>query len=217
LTAAPAHFDLGAERALIADRTDRQVRALELFSQSGAFLEGHFVYTSGLHGRQYLEKFRLLERAEYTEPLCRMIAAAFEDSGAEVVAAPTTGGIIMAYEVGRLLGIPGIFCERGDPGRVFRRGFRIEAGQKVLVVDDIVTTGGSLQDTFDAIQKLGGEVVGVGVLADRSGSRVSVPYPYFACLEVRFQTWAAEECPLCAAGDSPEAHRGSSPSADPLT
>lgn len=210
-------LDLAAERSLVANRTDRQLRALALFSQSGAFLEGHFVYTSGRHGRQYLEKFRLLERAEFTEPLCRMIAAAFEESGAEVVAAPTTGGIIMAYEVGRILGVPGIFCERGGAGRVFRRGFQVKPGQKVLVVDDIVTTGGSLRDTFDAVQALGGEVVGVGVLADRSGSTVSLPYPYFACLEVGFETWSAEECPLCAAGDRAEAHRGSSPSADPLT
>ena len=208
-----------AERRLVADRTAKQLRALELFSESAAFLEGHFVYTSGRHGRQYLEKFRLLERAEYTEALCRMIAAVFEESGADVVAAPTTGGIIMAYEVGRLLGVPGIFCERGEggQGRVFRRGFTIEPGQRVLVVDDIVTTGGSLQDTFAAVQALGGEVVGVGVLADRSGGKVEIPHPYFACLEVGFETWAAEDCPLCAAGDRPEGHRGSSPSADPLT
>ena len=210
-------LDLSLERRLIANQADRQMRAIELFTQSGAFLEGHFVYTSGRHGRQYLEKFRLLERAEFTEPLCRMIAAAFEESGAEVVAAPTTGGIIMAYEVGRLLGVPGIFCERGGAGRIFRRGFRVEAGQKVLVVDDIVTTGGSLRDTFDAVQKLGGEIVGVGVLADRNGGKVSLPYPYLACLEVGFETWIAEECPLCAAGDRPEGHRGSSLSADPLT
>jgi len=198
--------------------TDRQVRALQLFSESGAFLEGHFVYTSGRHGRQYLEKFRLLERADHTEALCRMIADAFADSGAEVVAAPTTGGIILAYEVGRLLGIPGIFCEHGEggKGRAFRRGFTIDRGQKVLVVDDIVTTGGSLLDTSAAVEALGGEIVGVGVLADRSGGKVDLPYPYFACLEVGFETWSAEDCPLCAAGDRPEAHRGTTPSADPL-
>ena len=217
MSAVDGRTDFAAERLLLADRTAKQLRALELFSQSGAFLEGHFVYTSGRHGRQYLEKFRLLERAEYTEPLCRMIAASFQDAGAEVVAAPTTGGIIMAYEVGRILGIPGIFCERGEGGRIFRRGFRIEPGQKVLVVDDIVTTGGSLDDTFEAVKRLGGEVVGVGVLADRSGGQVAVPFPYFACLEVGFETWAAGECPLCSAGDIPEGHRGSSPSADPLT
>ncbi|MFN2463281.1 MAG: phosphoribosyltransferase family protein, partial [Candidatus Dormibacteria bacterium] len=92
-----------------------------------------------------------------------------------------------------------------------------EAGQKVLVVDDIVTTGGSLEETFAAVQALGGEIVGVGVLADRSGGEVTVPYPFFACLEVGFETWTAEECPMCASGDTPEAHRGSTPSADPLT
>ena len=104
---------------------------MEIFKASDAFLEGHFVYTSGRHGKHYLEKFRILERAEYTEPLCRMIAANFGDSGAEVVAGPTTGGIIMAYEVGRILRLPGIFCEK-DPngGRAFRRGFRIEPGQQ---------------------------------------------------------------------------------------
>lgn len=211
--------DLAEERRLVADRTDKQLHALELFSRSGAFLEGHFVYTSGRHGRQYLEKFRLLERADHTEALCRMIAAVFEESGAELVAAPTTGGIIMAYEVGRILGVPGIFCERGEhgQGRVFRRGFKIEPGQKVLVVDDIVTTGGSLEDTFAAVEASGGEIVGVGVLADRSGGKVAIPYPYFACLEVAFETWSPGDCPLCAAGDQPEGHRGSSAPADSPT
>jgi len=201
--------ELAADRELSADPAARQQRALEIFKTSGAFLEGHFVYTSGRHGNKYLEKFRVLERAEYAEPLCRMIAASFESSGAEIVAGPTTGGVIMAYEVGRILGRPGIFCEK-DPegGRVFRRGFTINPGQKVLVVDDVVTTGGSLHDTFAAVEKLGGGIVGVGVLADRSGGEVEVPYPYFACLEVAFETWAPEDCPMCAAGDVPEGHRG---------
>ena len=186
-------------------------RAWEIFRDSGAILDGHFVYTSGRHGKLYMEKFRILERAEYTEPLCRMISERFAGSGAEVVAGPTTGGIILAYEVGRILGVPGIFCEK-DPegGRVFRRGFSIEPGQKVLVVDDIVTTGGSLQDTFGAVTRMGGEIVGVGAMADRSGGEVTVPYPYFACLEVAFESWAPEDCPMCAAGGVPEAHRGAS-------
>jgi orotate phosphoribosyltransferase len=203
---------VASDRELSADPAARQQRALEIFNASGALLEGHFVYTSGRHGSKYLEKFRILERADYTEPLCRMIAASFESSGAEIVAGPTTGGVIMAYEVGRLLGRPGIFCEP-DPagGRVFRRGFGIQPGQKVLVVDDIVTTGGSLGDTFAAVERLGGAIVGVGVLADRSGAEVALPYPYFACLEVAFESWAPEDCPMCAAGDIPEAHRGAAP------
>ncbi len=201
--------DLAADAAVVADPEARQARALEIFRVSGAFLEGHFVYTSGRHGNKYLEKFRVLERAEFAEPLCRMIASRFRESGAEIVAGPTTGGVIMAYEVGRLLGLPGIFCEK-DPegGRVFRRGFTIRPGQQVLVVDDIVTTGGSLQDTFAAVEALGGSIQGVGVLADRSGGQVQIAHPYFACLEVAFETWAPEDCPMCAAGDVPEAHRG---------
>jgi orotate phosphoribosyltransferase len=204
--------DLASDRELASDPGARQSRAMAIFKASGAFLEGHFVYTSGRHGNKYLEKFRVLERAEYAEPLCRLIAARFEDSGAEIVAGPTTGGVIIAYEVGRILGDPGIFCEKGpEGGRVFRRGFKIRPGQRVLVVDDIVTTGGSLHDTFAAVEALGGSIAGVGVLADRSGGAVEVPYPYFACLEVAFETWAAEECPMCAAGDLPEAHRGAAP------
>lgn len=192
-----------------ADIEAGQRQAREIFERSGAILNGHFVYTSGRHGRVYMEKFRVLERAQFTEPLCRMIADRFAGSGAEVVAGPTTGGIILAYEVGRLMGLPGIFCEK-DPGggRVFRRGFTIHPGQRVLVVDDIVTTGGSLRDSFDAVTALGGEIAGVGVLADRSGGTVAVPHPYFACLEVGFDSWAPEDCPMCAAGDIPEGHRG---------
>ena len=202
------HVDLAADLLVARDAAARQRRALEIFKDAGAFLEGHFTYTSGRHGNRYLEKFRIFERAEHTEPLCRMIAAVFQDSGADLVAGPTTGGIIMAYEVGRLLHLPGIFCEKSDGGRAFRRGFTINPGQRVLVVDDIVTTGGSLQETFTAVESLGGIIAGVGVLADRSGGRVTVPYPYFACLEVEFQTWAPEECPLCASGDAAESHRG---------
>lgn len=204
-----SRVDLANERLLTADKTARQLRAMEVFKAANAFLDGHFVYTSGRHGSAYIEKFRILERAEHTEALCRMIAATFEASGAEIVAGPTTGGIVLAYEVGRILRLPGIFCEKNvGGGRVFRRGFRIEPGQKVLVVDDIVTTGGSLHDTFAAVERLGGEVVAVGVLADRSGGRVDVPYPFFACLEVGMDSWAPEDCPMCAAGDIPESHRG---------
>ena len=208
-------MDLQADRATAADPTAKQLRSLEIFSHAGALLEGHFTYTSGLHGNRYLEKFRVLERAEYAEPLCRMIAGTFAAAEIDVVAGPTTGGIILAYEVGRLLRVPGIFCERGESGRVFRRGFRIEPGQRVLVVDDIVTTGGSLADTFRAVETAGGVVAGVGVMADRTGGRLQVPYPYFACLEVEFQTWSAAECPMCARGDAAEEHRGATRLADP--
>lgn len=174
---------------------------LRLFREAGAFLEGHFRLTSGRHSGQYLEKFALLQWAKYTEPLCRMIADRFRDAGVQVVAGPTTGGIILAYEVGRLLGVRGIFAEKDDAGRrSFQRGFRIEPGERVLVVDDILTTGGSIREVLDAVRALGGDVAGVGVLADRTAGKVDFGVPFFACLTLAIESYPPDDCPLCRAG-----------------
>ncbi len=184
--------------------------ALALFERSGALLRGHFTYTSGRHGAEYLEKFRLLEDPKATTALCGMIAARFAGAGVELVAGPTTGGVILAYEVARQLGVRAVYAERGDTGnRVLRRGFRVRPGARVLVVDDIVTTGGSLRDMLACIEAAGGAVVGVGVLGDRTGGRLEVAVPFFACLTVDFPSYAPAECPLCAAGIPVSALRGS--------
>ncbi|HXF50388.1 MAG TPA: orotate phosphoribosyltransferase [Dehalococcoidia bacterium] len=177
---------------------------LALFREAGAFLEGHFELTSGRHSGQYLEKFALLQWARYTEPLCAMIADRFRDAGVQVVAGPTTGGIILAYEVGRLLGVRGIFAEKNPPeageGRSFQRGFRIEPGERVLVVDDILTTGGSIREVLDAVRRAGGDVVGVGVLADRTAGNVDFGVPLYACLSLEVESYPPGDCPLCRAG-----------------
>ncbi len=184
--------------------------ALALFERSGALLRGHFTYTSGRHGAEYLEKFRLLEDPKATTALCGMIAARFAGAGVELVAGPTTGGVILAYEVARQLGVRAVYAERGDTGnRVLRRGFRVRPGARVLVVDDIVTTGGSLRDMLACIETAGGAVVGVGVLGDRTGGRLEVAVPFFACLTVDFPSYAPAECPQCAAGIAVSAPRGS--------
>ena len=162
-------------------------------------LKGHFVLTSGVHSPLYWEKFRILQFPEYTAQLCRMIADHFHKEGIQVVAGPTTGGIILAYEVARQLGVRGIFAEKVGDERAFRRGFSIDPGERVLIVDDITTTGGSIRQVMAAVSKLDGEVVGVGILVDRSRQELEFDVPFFSCHRARTPDYPPEECPLCAA------------------
>ena len=154
----------------------------KMFEKSGAVLKGHFLLSSGMHSPVYWEKFQVLQYPEYTELLCGMIADRFADEDIEVVAGPTTGGIIMAYETARQLGTRGIFAEKIDGGgREFRRGFKISPGERVLIVDDVFTRGGSLRDTVDAVNELGGKIVGIGVLIDRSTEEIDFGVPFYSC------------------------------------
>ena len=174
-----------------------------MFEKSGALLKGHFLLTSGLHSPVYWEKALVIQYPEYTEKLCRMIADHFRGAGIEVVAGPTTPGIILSYEVARQLGVRGIFAERdesGGSGRVFRRGFHIDPGEKVLVVDDVLTTGGSVSEVIAAVKKLQGQVAGVGVLVDRSPQRVDFGVPFFSCHRAEVVAYQPQQCPLCAKG-----------------
>jgi orotate phosphoribosyltransferase len=189
--------------------SDAQAR--RAFESAGAFLRGHFVYTSGRHGADYLEKFRILEDPRATTELAGMIAERFRSIKPELVAGPTTGGIILAFEGARQLGIDAVYVERGEPGgRVLRRGFEISPGTRVLVVDDVVTTGGSLVETQACIGSAGGVVIGIGVLADRTAGRVAVEVPFYACLTVDFPSYTPDACPLCASGVPVAPPRGSS-------
>jgi orotate phosphoribosyltransferase len=173
-----------------------------MFEASGALLKGHFLLHSGLHSPVYWEKSLVIQYPEYTEKLCRMIADHYRKAGATVVAGPTTPGIILAYETARQLGVRGIFAERDDSGtgRVFRRGFTIEPGEKVLVVDDIMTAGGSVSEVVDAVKKLGGRVVGVGVLILRAAREPDFGVPFYACHRTEVVTYEPSSCPLCAQG-----------------
>ncbi len=174
----------------------------EIFIKSGAVLKGHFLLTSGLHSPIYWEKFQVLQFPNYVEQLCRMIADNFRDKNVQLVAGPTTGGIILAYEVGRQLGVRSIFAEKKgeEKERVFRRGFTVSPTERVLVVDDVMTTGGSIFEVIAAVNKLGGRVLGVGILVDRSEKKVDFSVPFFACLRSATQTYKPDNCPLCAAG-----------------
>jgi len=184
--------------------------ARRAFESAGAFLRGHFVYTSGRHGADYLEKFRILQDPRATSELAGMIVERFRSLKPELVAGPTTGGIILAYEVARQMGVDAVYVERGEPGgRVLRRGFEILPDTRVMVVDDVVTTGGSLIETQACITNAGGVVIGIGVLADRTAGRVATDVPFYACLTVDFPSYMPDACPLCASGVPVAPPRGS--------
>jgi orotate phosphoribosyltransferase len=173
---------------------------IQIFRDAGAILEGHFLLTSGLHSPVYWEKFRVLQYPHYTERLCRLIAQHFKKDKVQVVAGPTTGGIILTFEVARQLGVKGVFAEKEGEVRVFRRGFTINPDERVLIVDDILTTGGSIVEVIDAVRKLKGNIVGIGVLVDRSEQTKDFGVPLFSCLHSATVTYPPAECPLCAAG-----------------
>ncbi|HEX5589483.1 MAG TPA: phosphoribosyltransferase family protein [Candidatus Limnocylindrales bacterium] len=199
-------------RAAIASRTEA------LFRRSGALRDGHFLLKSGRHSDAYLEKFAVLSDPAATSELCGFWAARHRDAdGAarvDLVAGPTTGGVILAFETGRQLGTPAIFAEEvrdpdGTARREFRRGFRIEQGQRVLLVDDILTTGGSLLAMLPAVEAMGGEVVECAVLVDRSGGMATLTspttgrvYPLRSLWAMDLPTWepGAATCPRCADG-----------------
>ncbi len=175
----------------------------DIFSRAGAYLEGHFLLSSGKHSPFYQEKFQVLQWPQETERLCASIAESARGLGVQTVAGPTTGGIILAHEVARQLGVRAVYAERvsDGPGREFRRGFLLHPGERVLVVDDIMSTGGSVQETIDAVNACGAEVVGVGVLVDRSAGQASFGgLPVIALWDVSIPAYQPEDCPQCAQG-----------------
>ena len=171
---------------------------LNIFKTAGAIKEGHFLLASGLHSPVYWEKFRILQYPQHTTKLCSLIAQHFKQQEVALVAGPTTGGIILAFETARQMGVRSIFAEKQGKIRVFRRDLSIAPGERVLVVDDILTTGGSIRETLDAVSKLGGTVIGIGVLVNRSQQQIDFSVPLFSCLRSPTVAYSAEKCPLCA-------------------
>jgi orotate phosphoribosyltransferase len=174
---------------------------MNIFKNAGALLHGHFKLTSGLHSDTYFEKFQVLQYPQYVEQLCTELARRFADENIDLVLGPTTGGILLAYEVGKQLGTRGIFAEKGDNGgRVLKRGFTIDPGARVLVVDDVLTTGGSVWDTIAVVNQHNGILVGVGLLVDRSGGKVNFGVRTEALLCLDVPKYNPEDCPLCKQG-----------------
>lgn len=179
--------------------TEQEIK--QLFIETNAIMEGHFLLTSGLHSPLYVEKFNVLQHPEYTEKLCRELASRFKDDRIETVVGPMTGGILLAHETGKALGTRAIFTERENGRMTFRRGFSLSLGERVLIVEDIVTTGGSVQEVIDVVREAGGIPVAVGMLVDRSGGKADFsPVPHQALLHLAVETFTAEACPLCQKG-----------------
>lgn len=178
----------------------RPEEVLSLFERDGAVLRGHFLLSSGLHSDVYFEKFRVLQHPEHLEALCRALAGRFSEEGVELVLGPTMGGMLVAYEVAKNLGTTFAFAEREGGRRVLRRGFSIPPGCRVLVVDDVLTTGGSVREVVELVEGCGGKVVGVGVLVDRSGGKVDLGLSLTSLLQVEARTFPPEGCPLCREG-----------------
>lgn len=173
---------------------------LHLLEETQAVLHGHFLLTSGLHSPMYVEKFNVLQHPEYTEKLCRELAERYASANIELVVGPTTGGILLAHETGKALGTRAIFTERENGKMTLKRGFQIPKGCRVLVVEDIVTTGGSVKEVMDVVREHGGNVVGVGLLVDRSGGKVDFGVRTEALLHLNVPTFKEDDCPLCKEG-----------------
>jgi len=170
---------------------------LEIFKKTGALLHGHFLLTSGRHSNMYFQCAKVLQYPEYTEKVCGIIAEHFKSYEIDTVISPAMGGIIVGQEVARQLNKRSIFAEREDKKLTLRRGFSIEPGEKVLVCEDVVTTGGSVFEVIDIVKEQGGEVVGVGFIVDRSNGKVDFGYPQKSTMKMEVISYTPEECPYC--------------------
>jgi orotate phosphoribosyltransferase len=177
-----------------------EAEILTIFRRSGALLEGHFRLSSGLHSPGYLQCALVLQHPRDAEAFGSALAAVVRSWGAQTVLSPALGGIVIGQEVGRSLGVRAIFAERAEGSLTLRRGFALDPGEKVLVVEDVVTTGGSTRETMDVARAAGATVVGACAIVDRSGGKQGLDVPFHALLPMDVKTYQPDACPLCAQG-----------------
>ncbi|HDQ25830.1 MAG TPA: orotate phosphoribosyltransferase [bacterium] len=185
-------------------------KTLEVFRKANALLTGHFLLTSGKHSSIYLEKFAVLQDPKATQALCKEIAAHFKPKKIDVVIGAAVGGIILAFETAKHLGVRGIFMEREEGKLKLRRGFEVKEGERVLIVEDIVTTGGSVRELIEELKATCKcEIAGVGLLIDRSGKKIDFGEgETYALAEVDVTAYEEKDCPECKKG-APLTKRGS--------
>lgn len=173
---------------------------LKLYRSTGVLLDGHFKLTSGKHSPMFLQCSQVMQYPDKAGPLAAELAVKLKDVAADAVIGPAMGGIILAYEVGRALGKRAIFAERQDGTMTLRRGFWIKPGERFIVVEDAVSTGGSVREVIDVVKERGGVVVAVGSLVDRSGGKVDFGVPSATMVTLEVPAYAPDDCPLCRAG-----------------
>jgi len=177
-----------------------QQDVIEIFEKNKALLTGHFKLSSGLHSEKYLQCALVLQYPKIAENFAKELASRFSKEKIDLVVGPALGGVTLAYEIARALGVRGLFTERQEAGMVLRRGFAIEKGERVLVAEDVVTTGGSTKEVMDAVEKLGGVVVGVASVINRSSGEVNFGVRYEYLARVKADTFNEKDCPMCKLG-----------------
>ncbi|MGE5364699.1 MAG: orotate phosphoribosyltransferase [Bacteroidota bacterium] len=178
--------------------SDKEI--LDIFIKTGALLEGHFLLTSGRHSNQYFQCAKVLQYMNYTEIVCSRIADYFSSFQIDTVISPAIGGIVVGQETARQLGKKSIFAEREDKSLTLRRGFSLSEGERVLVCEDVVTTGGSVFEVMDIVRQAKAEVVGVGMIVDRSNGKVDFGVPQISTLKLDVVSYSPDDCPLCSHG-----------------
>jgi len=177
-----------------------EAEILEIFKKTESLFEGHFLLTSGRHSDKYFQCAKVLQYPEYIEQLCSIIANHFEDYEIDAVISPAIGGLVVGQEVARQLNKRFIFAERENKNLTLRRGFSLSEGEKVLICEDVVTTGGSVFEVIDIVKNNNAKVAGVGFIVDRSNGKVDFEYPQISTLKMEVVSYLPEECPLCKDG-----------------
>jgi orotate phosphoribosyltransferase len=177
-----------------------EAEVLTIFRRSGALLDGHFRLSSGLHSPGYLQCALVLQHPREAESLGAALGALVQSLGAQAVMSPALGGVVIGQEVGRALGVRAIFAERADGALTLRRGFALDPGERVLIVEDVVTTGGSTRETMDVARAFDAVVVGACAIVDRSGGKQGLDVPFHALLPMDVKTYQPDDCPLCKQG-----------------
>ncbi len=175
-------------------------RAIEILRSSEALLEGHFLLSSGNHSDMYVQCAALLSKPDLALEFMEDVAGYFKNEAIDTVVSPAVGGIIVSYEVARLLGKRALFLERENNIMTLRRGFQIQKGERVLIVEDVITTGGSVLEVKDAVEKSGGIVISFASLVNRTGGRFNPGSPYYFCIEMDIPIYKPAHCPLCKDG-----------------